>query len=138
MGALAWRIYYGDGSTFDSSDGPPSSAPPLNCQCIVINDDLNCTYKEVYQIGKLVLHDWEYYVYRDGMGWFGVRHVIDLVDHVLHDANDICAVLKARSIDVHAFREIFARAVKDTDFPKKSAWTKGESDGRVFDEKVID
>lgn len=31
----AWRIYYADGSTFDSKQGSWADAPPFGVQCIV-------------------------------------------------------------------------------------------------------
>jgi len=31
----AWRIYYADGSTFDSTQGTWADAPPFGVQCIV-------------------------------------------------------------------------------------------------------
>ena len=36
---LAWRIYYGDGSTFSSADGAPSDAPSTNVQAIALEAD---------------------------------------------------------------------------------------------------
>ena len=35
---LAWRIYYADGSTFDSSMGGPADAPALGGVCILQRD----------------------------------------------------------------------------------------------------
>lgn len=31
----AWRIYYADGSTFDSTQGSWAEAPPFGVQCVV-------------------------------------------------------------------------------------------------------
>ena len=31
----AWRVYYADGSTFDSTQGTWAEAPPFGVQCIV-------------------------------------------------------------------------------------------------------
>lgn len=121
-------MYYGNGDTFDNSDGSPENAPKLNTQCIVTNDKGSKTFKAVEEVGKLVLHDWDYYIYTDKMGWFGVRNLVDLVDHVVDDCNSIRAVLKARSIDTEMFREIYNKAWRDEDFPRKSAIRSDEAD----------
>lgn len=40
MGELDWRVYYGDGSTFSSEDGPPEDAPPLGVQAVICQREL--------------------------------------------------------------------------------------------------
>ncbi len=35
---MDWRIYYADGSTFDSSQGEPNDAPPTGVACIMQRD----------------------------------------------------------------------------------------------------
>ena len=35
---MDWRIYYGDGSTFDSDMGAPADAPPVGVICICQRD----------------------------------------------------------------------------------------------------
>jgi len=125
---INWRIYYGDGTTFDNTQGRPEDAPKLNVQCIAVNERGTKTFKAVLDVGHVVLHDWDYYIYQEDTGWFGVREVVDLVDHVLHSSHKIKAVGKARSIPTGEFKAIYKQAWRDPDFPKKTSYRKDEAD----------
>ena len=125
---IKWRIYYGDGSSYDESSGKPKFAPKVNVQCISVNEHGTKTYQAAEDVGHVVLHDWDYYIYQEDTGWFGVKNVTDLVDHVLHSSHKIQAVLKARSIPTGQFREIYKRAWEDPDFPEKNATRSDEAD----------
>jgi hypothetical protein len=59
---LNWRIYYGDGSTFDNTNGPPEAAPCGGVQFVAYNDEDN---------RPRLCHDKDYYIFEDGR-WFGV------------------------------------------------------------------
>lgn len=63
----AWRIYYADGSTFDSTQGQWADAPPFGVQCVV--------YYHV--AGNVTLHveanDESVYEYRGGGACEGVK-----------------------------------------------------------------
>lgn len=125
---LHWRIYYDDGKVYDNSYGLPRYAPKTGVQCVVVNNEGSFSYDaEMEQVGRLVLHDWEYYVYMKDTGWFGVLNIVDLVDHILHSSHEIECVLKARTVPTHVFKEIYKRAWNDPDFPLKSAIRKDEA-----------
>jgi len=124
---LSWRIYYGDGTTFDNTCGAPCNAPPLNCQCVVVNTRASTVYRQLEDTGRMVLHGWDYCLYRSGIGWFGLDNLIDLVDYILFEVNNVEAVLKGRSISLTAFKDIYRRAWLDKDFPPKSAISKEEA-----------
>jgi hypothetical protein len=127
---INWRIYYGDGSVYDDSYGKPEYAPKLNVQCIVVNEKGSKSYDaelELLDVGRLVLHDWEYYIYQEDTGWFGVSNLVDMVDHVLHSAHKIRCLLKARTLPTAEFKKIYKRAWNDPDFPPKSALRSDEA-----------
>lgn len=130
-----WRIYYGDGSVYDNTYGKPEYAPKLNVQCVVVNDQGTHSYDKELQsmeVGRLVLHDWEYYIYMDDTGWFGVNNLVDMVDHVLHSVHKIRCVLKARTLPTIEFKNIYKRAWNDPDFPPKSALRSDEAPQQHF------
>jgi len=124
---INWRIYYGNNSVYDNSYGKLQYAPKLNVQCIVVNEYASKTVPGAEEVGRIILHDWDYYLYQDHTGWFGVKNETDLIDHVLHSSHLIKTVLKARSIATADFRKIYSRAWKDPDFPIKSAIRKDEA-----------
>jgi len=119
MPDLSWRIYYGDGTTFDSDQGAPHQAPNFNVQCVSVTGG---TINDVKDVGHFVIHSWQYYLYKPDVGWFGLFTDFDLLDHFIHFAKDIECVLKARTIPHADFKAIYKRAIHDKDFPKKSGW----------------
>ena len=133
---IKWRIYYGDGSVYDDSYGKPQFAPKVNVQCVVVNHEASRAYDaelDVLDVGRLVLHDWEYYIHHKTMGWIGLKNTVDLLDHVLHDVANIDVVLKARTLATDEFRKIYKRAWNDPDFPPKSAIEKREAEQHFGD-----
>lgn len=116
MDAVAWRIYYADGSTFDSTMGSPVQAPSFGVIAIPFPDEM---------VGRVVMHGWDWYYWRlDHWQWWG-SDIHGLLDNLLHNA-PITAVKQGRNIHNKEFAEIFGRASKDPDFPIKSAERKGE------------
>ena len=104
-----WRIYYDDGSVFDSTDGGPDDAPAVGVQCIVEPDEV---------AGRAVLNsfDW-YYFHTDSGMWWG-SDLYGMLDKLLNriPITGICSGRNCKN-----YREILDRAVADPDFPKKSA-----------------
>ena len=47
-----WRIYYHDGSTFDSTQGVPNDAPPTGVVCII---------QFSREMGREILNRWDCY-----------------------------------------------------------------------------
>lgn len=119
---IKWRIYYGDGTTFDNNMGSPHDAPAYNVQCVVTIDPGMHNEDIIKDTGKLVIHNWQYYLYRCDIGWFGCFTDFDLLDHFVAYAPLITAVTKARTIPHKDYVDIFRRALNDPDFPNKSAW----------------
>lgn len=109
MATLDWRIYYDDGSTFDSSMGEPEDAPGFGVQCVVEADD---------DAGRVVLAGFDWYYYHCGScRWWG-SDIHGLLDKLLHRI-DVEALMQGRNcVD---FNAILHKATNDPDFPRKSA-----------------
>ena len=109
---IDWKIFYSDGSTFDSSMGDPEDVPPWDIQVIAqINED----------IGRHLSSQADYYLFIDGK-WVGLDFV-GLVDYL---ANILKIVKVGRMIDRENFRELLEQAHNDPDLPPKSGWLQGE------------
>lgn len=111
---LTWRIYYDNGTVFDSENGLPVDAPGHGIIAIVErNDDL----------GRIVLNGWDWY-YHDGANWWGAD-VHGLLDRLCAHLPTF-AVCQGRMASKQVFEDTLDRAVKDPDFPRKSAKAKRE------------
>lgn len=106
---LEWRIYYGDGSTFDNTQGTPFEAPPTDVQVIVHPSKDN---------GLLALHNWDWYYYQDNMGWRGTD-TWGLLDKLMW-VKGVGAVKQARTIEDSVFQNVLNKARNDSDFPRKT------------------
>lgn len=95
-----WRIYYADGTTFDSGKGEPKSAPAFGVQVIV-----------QYDSGKQVISRSDYYWF-DGI-WYG-GDLFGLFDFLARDGGP---VKFGRCLPRAEFDAIHKRAVEDPDFP---------------------
>lgn len=105
---LTWRIYYGDGSTFDSSQGTPEDAPPINVQVIVQPNKDN---------GRETVHQWDWY-YWQGEHWYGCD-LWGLLDQLLW--NKVTAVKQGRMLPQEAYDSILKSAMADPDFAPQTA-----------------
>lgn len=107
MAAPEWRIYYGDGSTFSSGDGPPQEAPALNVQAIVrVDTDPN-------GVGRYVLQGFDYYWLTECDGWYG-GDLFGLFDYLAGPGWK--RVLFGRSIPGPEFRAAVSAAAHDPEF----------------------
>ena len=120
MSKIKWRIYYGDGTTFDENQGTPEQAPPLNVQVIVVDDA---------DVGRQLLHLWDWF-YWDGEQWCGAD-IHGLLDQILH--NQVTAVKQGRTLPQREFDDIKNRAIADTDFlPKSTSRNLERKTGQVW------
>ena len=111
MTALEWKIYYGDGSTFSSADGPPQAAPGYNVQCVAVRDE---------KVGRQVLHGGDFYIYRDGV-WYCCDQ-FGMFDQLIE-----MGVLKTgRALSRKEYEAVLTRATEDPALPRKSARLKGD------------
>jgi len=106
-----WRIYYDDGSTFDSSMGTPEDAPSHGILVIVFPDEDH---------GRLVMQGWDWYFYHGKeKNWWGAD-VHGLLDQLLHNLT-VRALKQGRNSPSNVWRETLVRATNDPDFPPRSA-----------------
>lgn len=111
-----WRIYYADGSTFDSNMGSPEDAPSYGILCIVFSDEDH---------GRLVMQGWDWYFYHDEeKNWWGAD-IHGLLDQMLHNL-PVRALKQGRNSPARVWRETLHRATNDPDFPPKSATCRRE------------
>jgi hypothetical protein len=110
------RIYYGDGSVFE---GGPEDAPTENVQCIAWDDPTRGTG----DIGRIVLSEWDMYIYSDDIGWHGTDKYFDLIQHLQKGCGPggVRAVVTGRWISWADFTAIKHRAQTDPDLRQKSA-----------------
>lgn len=77
---MVWRLWYGDGSTYSSEDGPPEIAPGWNLQVVGQPDRTAGTGN----VGYLLLHGYDWYGWRlDTEEWIGVAGNTAVHDMIL-------------------------------------------------------
>ena len=96
-------IYYGDGTEWN---GDPWDAPPENVQAIAWDDK----DKSRYNIGRVVLKEWDIYIYSDRIGWHGANKYADLMRHLKKRPCVVRSVLEGEWTNKENFREIIKRA----------------------------
>ena len=106
---LPWRLYYGDGATYDLSDGPADRSPPVDVQVIVQPDP---------DVGRILIAKHHNYWLDQGV-WYGGND-FGLFDYLTRPGMKL--VRFGRTIANDAFRALFERAANDPDFPRKSGW----------------
>lgn len=118
---MDWKIYYGDGSSFSSNDGPVWDAPPHNVVAV----------RHKTENGSQTLNTWDWYIYRSDVGWWGVD-MMGMVDQVMHFANLVHGVKQGRCVPDEQFQEIMRTARSDTDFPEQTARAKRETGNQCY------
>lgn len=110
---MRWRIYYADGSTYSSEDGPGEEAPPYGMQVILQADEVTGTRRLRYG---------DFYTYHaEADEW--MAH--DLPG-MIFQMTDRGYIKHGAAIPVDQWRAIYAAACDDPDFPK-SASAPGEN-----------
>ena len=106
---INWKIYYGDGTTFDNTLGTVNEAPPTGVQVILCLSKVN---------GRNMYHAWDWYYYNED-GWRGAD-IYGLLDQLLQDKEGkITAVKQGRTIQDSIYEDILLKAINDEDFPRK-------------------
>jgi hypothetical protein len=101
---VEWRIYYGDGTTLDSSEVQDLyQVPGLNVQAIAQVDG---------HIGRYVLHHMDFYWWVEGQ-WHQGDH-FGLWDYLQRPGPK--KVIFGRSLDNVSYQKIVNRALYDEDF----------------------
>lgn len=100
-----WRVYYADGSTFDSEQGEPHEAPPLGFICAVGYDESGSRY---------IMHGWDHYCWDlETRQWWGMD-MCGLFDRLIR--NLVYAYKQGRTVTKTDFQRIMQAAHTDPDF----------------------
>lgn len=110
---MRWRIYYGDGSTWDAEQGA-FDAPARNVQMVAVADPDH---------GWYLCRSNDYYWLLPNDTWQG-GDIFGLWDYLIEPGAK--RVLFGRTVPNEDFQRIFMRACYDPDIPKKTAWRPGE------------
>ena len=114
----AWKIYYGDGTTYGSADGQPEDAPCRDVQLIVAMVDGR----------RVILHGGGPVLERTAggpgaLGYYWFEHnewyigdYVGMLDYLMEPGHK--TVKFGRSIPTERFHAIVHRAQADTDFPR--------------------
>ncbi|MDQ3730312.1 MAG: hypothetical protein M3355_12075 [Actinomycetota bacterium] len=100
----AWRVYYGDGSTFSSEDGEPKDAPKRGVQLVARIIDSPNGPQMAYAYRD------DFYWWAEGDGWIGGDHY-GFWDYMTQPGAKV--VLFGRSIKDSDYREIVDRAMSE-------------------------
>lgn len=106
---MKWAVYYDDGSSFTSDDGPPEEAPRDGVQVVAIAD---------IDAGKQLWHSSDYYCWQDGE-WVP-RNAAGLHDYLRQPGKEKI-VLQGRGIAHRRFVEIYRLAEADNRLGAKTA-----------------
>lgn len=114
---LDWKIWYDDGTTFDSSQGLPSESPVAGVICIVYPDE---------EIGRQIMHRWDnYYWHPIECQWWGADDW-GIKERTIYNL-PMESVRTGRSVSNKEYRTIMGMADKDPDFPPRSGKRSSES-----------
>lgn len=102
---LDWRIYYGDGSTFDSSMGEPRDVPALKGICILQRSEDGR--------GVTCICESHFYIH-DGVAWVPIDKTGVWDRLISHDMPNTLIV--GRMLRNEQYAAIVQRARKDPDF----------------------
>lgn len=103
--ARRWRIYYTDGTKYDSDMGPPRSAPAYGVGIVVQRlPDRSC---------NLLRYETFYYWSRDR--WYGGDEYAPF--EMLRERRPFTAVRSGRMMPDEGFYALYRAATNDPDFP---------------------
>lgn len=111
MSNPAWRIYYDDSTTFDSTQGEPHEAPGLGVQAIVQVDE---------NVGRVILTRFDWYYYRYDLREWWASDYFGMLDQLTSDTEHKVGAVRAGR-NAASYEDIMRRAHLDPDFPVKSA-----------------
>lgn len=110
-----WKVYYGDGTTFSSKDGPPDQAPAANVQVIV---------QSSAEHGWQALSNSHYYIWRDERWWMVDMQGFGLFDYLLQPGWK--RVLFGRTLPNEDFTRIWQQVASDPEMVEKTGFDKRE------------
>lgn len=120
-----WRIFYADGSTFDSAQGAPEDTPGHGVEVIVQPDPT----PGVGNVGYICLAGYDWYAWHTvDKEWFGVAGDTSIWDLILH-REPIVGICMGRRVSRARYHELLGEAAawaKEQGLPAKSALQVGE------------
>lgn len=103
-----WKIFYSDGSTFDSTMGAPHEAPSRGFICAI-------GYRKSGP--RYIAHMDNWYFYNEDCGeWWGFKTFDGVIDYMCERERPY-AFKQGRTVRDSEFDAIMERAHKDPDFP---------------------
>ena len=105
---MKWRVYYGDGTTFDSTQGEAWEAPSTNAQVIWQKEPENMLIHGNPSAGR---SDLGWFTYRDDWGW-DIHDMPGFIDYLMTYKGPK-AILIGRTIPTPEFEKIRDQAVRD-------------------------
>ena len=110
------RIYYGDDFIYEGEAvDAPSGKEHDGVQYIAWNDPT----KGTADVGRIVLSEWDIYMYSSDLGWHGTNKYADLLMHL--EDGKVERVLIGKWIAGSKYRAMGVRAWNDPGFERKSA-----------------
>jgi len=110
------RIYYGDDFIYvGDAAGSPSGKEHDGVQYIVSNDPA----KGPADLGRVVLSEWDIYMYSSDLGWHGTNKYADLLMHL--EDGKVERVLIGKWINGAKYQAMGLRAWNDPGLDRKSA-----------------
>ena len=106
---MTWRIWYDNGTTYGSNNGPPEGAPGRGVICIV---------QESERTGRVKLSGADYYVWKEGQ-WMRAD-IFGLWDYLSDRGHK--TVKFGRMVNRGRYNRIMREAEADDTFPPRSAW----------------
>lgn len=101
-----WRIYYSDGTTFDSTQGTQEDAPARGFLCAIGYNELGERY---------IMHGWDHYWWdRASEQWWGCDRD-GLIDQLCE--NRVWAYKMGRTVTKLEWDRVILEASYDPDFP---------------------
>jgi hypothetical protein len=106
--SVEWVIWYDNGTSFSSEDGPPDAAPRVGVQVVAVRD---------IRVGRLLWAGDDYYCWQEGQ-W--VPHTQDGLVHYL-DTVYPALRLRGYAVSDERFQRVYGQALADPRLPPKSA-----------------
>jgi len=96
-----WRVYYEDGTTFDSAQGEPWESPVWGVVCIA---------QRTTEYDKVLCSGVPWYVFRSDWGFWQELDTVGFHDVLFNNARHVTVVRPGRYIKTKQFTDIWQRA----------------------------
>lgn len=104
-----WKIYYGDGETYNNTSGSPFDAPARNVQMIAVADPNH---------GWYLCRSNDYYWYHPEQDHWQGGDIFGLWDYLIQPG--VKKVLFGRTISNEEYTSILTHAYNDPEIPQKT------------------